>query len=337
MGFTESEREYYIKQALPDHPHKVRELIQYLHRQPSIDSICFIPFNMVILVHLYKLGIPLPKNCTELYHHFICSTIYRHATKFGSSFTQSSISDLTNLPEPYNVIIKQLSKVSLEALSTNKIIFTLDDITAACPDIAVIPGAINGFGLLQAVQHVGLYATTMTLNFIHFTIQEFLAAIYVSCLPINEELKVIKDNFWSNTHFNMFSMYVLLTKGQRPAFKQFLSGGNKTIAISPEFLKNQLKCIHLYQYFSEADDHVMCNTIKQAEIFHDRKITLVGAILTPSDIESISVFLTSSFNEWEVLNFWNCYIQDKGLNILYRRLRHSNNVAINEMYLRVVA
>ena len=78
----------------------------------------------------------------------------------------------------------------------------------------------------------------------------------------------------------------------------------------------------------------MCNTIKQAEIFHDRKIILVGATLTPSDIESISIFLTSSFNEWEVLNFWNCYIQDKGLNILYRRLRHSNNVAINEMYLR---
>ena len=84
LGFTETEREYYIKQALPDQPHKVKELTQYLHQQPSIDSICFIPFNMVILLYLFKLGISLPKNSTELYHHFICSTISRHLSKFGN-------------------------------------------------------------------------------------------------------------------------------------------------------------------------------------------------------------------------------------------------------------
>ena len=30
LGFTETEREYYIKQAFPDQPHKIKELIQYL-------------------------------------------------------------------------------------------------------------------------------------------------------------------------------------------------------------------------------------------------------------------------------------------------------------------
>ena len=75
LGFTESEREHYIKQALPDQPHKIEELTQYLHQQPSVNSICFIPFNMVILLYLYKLGISLPKNSTELYHRFICSTV----------------------------------------------------------------------------------------------------------------------------------------------------------------------------------------------------------------------------------------------------------------------
>ena len=78
LGFTETEREHYITQALPDQPHKIEELTQYLHQQPSVDSICFIPFNMVILLYLCKLGYSLPKNSAELYHHFICSTIYRH-------------------------------------------------------------------------------------------------------------------------------------------------------------------------------------------------------------------------------------------------------------------
>ena len=331
LGFTETEREHYIKQALPDQPHKVKKLTQYLHQHPSVDSICFSPFNMVILLYLYKLEIPLPDNSTDLYRHFICSTICRHLSKFGKPLTHSIIA-LTDLPDPYNRIIQELSKLSLEALKHNKLIFTLDDITSACPDIAAIPGAINGFGLLQAVQHFGLYAKTMTLNFIHFTIQEFLAAHYISNLPPNEELKVIEANFWSEIHSNMFSIYISLTKGQRSAFKQFLSGGNKAIAIADKFLKDQLKCLILYRCFKEAGDHTLCNTIERANIFHDREIRLGLTTLTGNDMECISLFLTSSFNkEWEWLNLYNCHIQDKGLNILYRGLRHCSDVTINKL------
>ena len=238
LGFTEIEREHYITQALSDQPHKITELTRYLHQQPSIDSICFIPFNIVILLYLYKLGTSLPKNSVELYHHFICFMVSRHLSKFGNTLTHN-ITDLTNLPQPYNRIIQQLSKLSLDSLSINKLVFTFDEVKAACPSIETIPGAINGFGLLQAVQHFSLYgAKTSTLNFIHFTIQEFLAAHYISHLPPNEELKVIKEKFWSDIHFHMFSMYISLTKEQRPSFKKFLSGDGKK---RPPFLKNSLK------------------------------------------------------------------------------------------------
>ena len=33
------------------------------------------------------------------------------------------------------------------------------------------------------------------------------------------------------------------------------------------------------------------------------------------------------------LNLYNCHIQDKGLNILYRGLRHSNDVTIDALWL----
>ena len=333
LGFTETEREHYIKQALSDQPYKMEELTQYLHQQPSVDSICFIPFNMVILLYLYKLGISLPKNSTEMYHHFICSTVCRHLSKFGNSLTHN-ITDLTALPEPYNRIIQQLSKLSLEALNNNKLVFTLDDITAACPGITAIPGAINGFGLLQAVQHFGLYAKTMTLHFIHFTIQEFLAAHYISHLPPNEELKAIEANFWNDVHFNMFSIYISLTKGQRFSFKQFLSDGNKEIAISTKFLKDQLRCLRLYRIFNEADDHAMCYTIEQAEVFRNTTISLMFTTLLSNDIECLSLFLTSSSNkQWKELNLSISHIQDKGLNILCRILRHTCDITINELWL----
>ena len=288
---------------------------------------------MVILLYLYKQGIPLPNNSTELYHHFICSTIYRHLTKHRIHRVHD-ITDLTDLPEPYNRIIQQLSKLSLMALNTNKLIFTFDEITIACPYIATIPGGINGFGLLQVMQHFGRCTKTMTISFIHFTIQEYLAAHYISHLPPNEEFEVIKAKFWSDIHFNMFSIYTSLTKGQRYAFKTFLTGGSKVITISPEFLKDVLRCLHLYRCFNEVNDRIMCDSIEQAEIFRDKIIYLINSTLTASDVECISLFLTSSFNKaWEWLNLASCYIQDKELNILYCGLRYSNDITINMLNL----
>ena len=141
---------------------------------------------MVVLLFLYKQRTSLPNNClpinsTQLYNYFICLTICRHLAKYGYLF-DNIITDLINLPDPCSKIIQQLSKFSLEALNKNKLVFTFDEIKTACPDIATVPEAINGFGLLQAVQHFGLTGKTMTFNFLHFTIQEFLAAYYITQL-----------------------------------------------------------------------------------------------------------------------------------------------------------
>ena len=193
LGFTEVEREHYIKQAFPHQPYKIKELIEYLHQHPFINSICYSPFNMVILLYLYKLGIS-PKNSSEMYLHFVCSTIHRHLSKFHNNPLVHNIADLVNLPDPYNTIIEKLSKLSLESLSDEKLVFTYDEITAACSEIETVPEAINGLGLLQAVQHFGPSGKIMTLHFIHFTIQEFLAAHYISHLSSNEELEVIEKS-----------------------------------------------------------------------------------------------------------------------------------------------
>ena len=243
LGFTEAEREHYITQSMKGQPQKVDELTQYLQGHLTISSLCFIPFNLVVLVYLYKQGIPLPQNSAQLYNYFICLTICRHLKKHahhlqGNITELTKLPNLTDLPEPYNKIIQQLSKLSLEALNDDKLIFTLDEIKVACPDITAIPGAIKGFCLLQAVEHFGLTGTTTTFNFLHLSLQEYLAAHHIANLPADEELRIIEEKFWSKLHFNMFSIYILLTKGQQPSFKHFLCGGNKVIAISDKFLNN---------------------------------------------------------------------------------------------------
>ena len=333
LGFAESEREDYIKEALENQPQKIHELTQYLQNHSIISSLCFVPFNMVVLVYMYKKGNPLPKNSAELYSYFVCLTICRHLIKHGQ-YLSSNIIKLTDLPEPCYKIVQQLSKLSLEALTDNKLVFTFDEINAACPDITGVNGEINAFGLLHVVEHFELTGVTKTFNFLHFSIQEYLAANYITSLPADEELKIIEKKFWSSSHFNMFSIYIALTMGQRPSFKQFLSGKNKMTAISDDFLNDQLLCLRLYHCFYEAGDDNICKAIQQSKIFNDKEIDLNSVVLEPYDVECITVFLTSSSqNKWMELDMCKCFIQDHGLRILYHGLCRHGDVTINKLWL----
>ena len=329
LGFAKEERKLYIEQSLKGQPHAVRELTEYLEGNLTINGLCFIPFNMVILIYLYKQGIPLPSHSTQLYNYFICLTICRHLAKSGHPL-DNTITDLASLPEPCNIIVKQLSKLALEGINNNKLIFTLAEMRAACPSIE---GALDGFGLLQVVQHFGLTGKTMTFNFIHFSIQEFMAAHHITQLPPGEELRVLEAKFWSDIHSNMFAMYTSLTKGQRSAFKQFLSGGEDTIAIAEIFLKKQLKCLRLFRSFHEANDEAMYTFIQQAQIFDNKVIDLSDTSLSPYDIECVTLFLTCSpHKEWKKLNLSDCHIQDHHVSILLRDLM-SHDVTITHLYL----
>ena len=330
LGFTEAEREHYIIESLKDQPQKINELTRYLQGHSMISSLCFVPFNMVVLVYLYKQGIPLPKNSSELYNYFIRLTVCRHCKKHGGHL-RSNITALTDLPEPYNKIIQQLSKLSLEALNDDKLIFNLDEIKEACPDVAAIPGGIARFDLLQAVEHFGLMETT-TINFLHFSIQEYLAAYHIANLPDDEQLKIIEKYFWSAVHFNMFSMYISLTNGH--PFKQFLCDRNKAIVISDKFLYNQLQCLRLFRCFHEVGDVDICKTIEQSVSFRDKKINLDSTSLTATDVECVSIFLTSSIHqEWNLVDLWDCHIQDHGIHILHCGLFCCNNVTIKILLL----
>ena len=343
LGFSEIERRQFIQQALQGNQQSIEELTQYLQDHFNIDTLCYIPFHMVILVFLYKQKVILPNNSAELYHLFIRITICRHLAKHGHDL-DGRITDLTNLPDPCKSIIQQLSKFSLDSLNSNQLVFTLDKIKAACPNIEDIPGAINGFGLLQAVQHIDLTGNTITFNFLHLYIQEFLAAHHITTLSPKKEFKILRKKFWSDVHFNMFAMYVTHTKGQRPSFKRFIKPSlqqrfkqflsRREVAISNQLLTNQLKCFYLFRCFFEAGDSKRFTSIENAKIFDSATIDLQNTRLSPCDVESMTCFLTcSSHKNWEWLNLYRCFIQDHSLlRILYCGLK-SGDITIARLWL----
>ena len=338
LGFSEQDQQHFIEHSLKDQPHKISELKQYLKHHSAISNLCFIPFNMTILLFLYKdkEERPLPTNSTGLYNLFICLTICRHLAKSGITLDED-IKDLNSFPQLYQKTINQLSTFAFKALGNNQLVFTLAEIKKECPDI---DKAINGFGLLQVVEYAGRMSKCLSFNFIHLSIQEFLAAYHVTTLPPSKELSILQKNFWNNAvYLNMFDVYVALTSGQRPSFRRFLQQPSLLqrfkevftgteegpVDIPWQVLRDKLKCLRMYRCFQEAGDMVMCKSIEDTTQLGEQVIDLNDTRLSPSDVECLAIFLSSSSHKkLKKLNLSNCHIQDHGLQILQRGLRGSD-------------
>ena len=327
LGFTEEDRESFIKQSLKDQDKSADKLLQHLHDHPIINSLCYVPFIMTVLLYLYKQGHNLFKSsaAAELYKQFVCHTIKSHLANLDIFVEEINLS---SLPSACSNIITNLSKLSLESLSKNKIVFSLDEVKQACPGIGITPGGINGFGLLQAIDYHDISSTAVSINFIHFSIQEFLAAHYVANLSPDKEMRVLKNYFWSKSHWNMFSLYCGLTKGQHSSFKKFLSEDGNEPGIAKKFLEKQEMCLHLYQCFYEAGDEQTCRMIAGAEVFTNKIIRLSSPLL-PTDITTLSLFLSSShIKHWKILQLLSCNIRDEGCRIFHHAIVSSTTPVI---------
>ena len=319
LGFAKEEREKYITQSLSDCPEKKVGLFKYLKRQPTINAFCYVPLHLAVLLYLFQQGGKLPETLTEMNESFIIHTVYRYLRRHKLK-SLGVISKISNLPEPVlNVIIK-ISQVAFKGLQENQLVFTLDEIKGMCPDINETPGAINGFGLLQAVQHYPQEGAgeTASFNFLHYTMQEFLAAFHVSTLSDKEQSSLMKETFWSERFNFMWMMYVGILGIQSKLFDDFVSKGkasenNKGIELSHEILKDKRKRLHVFQCYAEANGKVKVPSII-ASMFKNGKVKINDVTLLPNHISSLVSFLSHSLSQLKILNLKNCNCGDIGMN-----------------------
>ena len=332
VDFTEEDRLDYIQNALQSDSKKVEELTHYLQSNPTINALCYIPLNMTILLCLVENGKDkLPKTQTDMYRNFIKMTIVRSIAKFDIECSKV-ITSITELPCPYNKIFEELAKLAYKALNIDKIIFTLDEIKYVCPNIAMISGNWNGLGLLKAVKYFNAESGNVTFHFLHFSIQEYMAAWYISTLSSNEQIKLLKEKFWEHRYYNTWIMYVGITHGNSFALKHFLSGNrfqlttkiSKSSRISNSFLNNKIRCLHLFQCFTESNNEDMIASV--SHFLQGNQIDLSNQTLLPSDVDTLGFFLMRSVNKtWEMLNLSDCNIGSIGINILCDRFLNEKN------------
>ena len=235
--------------------------------------------------------------------------------------SMATISSLNDLPHPYNCIFEELSQFAFLALKKDQLVFTLAEVKVECPNLN--PATLDKLGLWKKAQYFKPQDACdhESFHFLHYSVQEYMAAYYIASLKENELLQLLKETFWNVHYFNTWIMYIGITGGKHYTFTHFLCGNYMKSwifgpKISNEILNDKIKCLHLLRCSVEAD----CEMLSSVEnIFQEQIIDLSNYNLSVNDIHILAILLLQLPNkEWKKLNLSGCNINDEGCDSVYK-------------------
>ena len=176
LGFTKKDIFIYISHSFSDI--EKPEFLEYLHSHPQLESIMHIPLNAASIVQIYKQfkrsQQAVPQTLTQLYTALVKSLLLRYM-KSIPEFSDYHLTDLQALPEPIKSHFQQLCLLAFMSFTKLTVQVTFSDSEAA------LYGCLDSLGLMQSSADLSIdTGTTVTHSFLHFTIQEFLAAYHLS-------------------------------------------------------------------------------------------------------------------------------------------------------------
>ena len=181
LGFMQESVELYASSVLSSEPDMLSDFLQFISasKTPSINSLMYIPLNAAIVVEIYRSsrrkGCAIPQTMTQVYKQ-LCLTLLEHYVYNIDPQNDATIVEFSDLPSACHTQFKKLAQLAFEQFEQNNIVFSL-------------PEKFVHFGFLDSIQ--ALYGgCRVSYNFLHLTVQEFLAAYHITQLPNN------KDVFW---------------------------------------------------------------------------------------------------------------------------------------------
>ena len=179
LGFTKKQINNCINKNVTD-KEKAKQLLEILKERLDIISLCYIPLNCRIVLYVYQQQYTLPDTLTELYEVFFLYTIQHYAEKVSSvEEIEDQIKQANSLESLPPIVIEQLYflfETAYSGMTEDKLVFEFSEIRQ--------PKSSLKFGLLNKIDIFKNDRNKHYYQFLHFTIQEFLAAKYLSLQKI---------------------------------------------------------------------------------------------------------------------------------------------------------
>ncbi|XP_067296664.1 NLR family CARD domain-containing protein 3-like [Pseudorasbora parva] len=188
QGFNEPQREEYFRKRILNE-HQANRIISHIRRTRSLHIMCHIPvfcwISSTVLQKLLEedLSAEIPQTLTEMYSHFLLIQITMRNQKYEERDPEKL------LPSNREVIVK-LAEVAFKQLMKGNVMFYEEDLRESGIDVtdaAVYSGICTEIFKEESVIH-----QSKVYSFIHLSVQEFFAALYVLYCYLNSTMEALK-------------------------------------------------------------------------------------------------------------------------------------------------
>ncbi|XP_025760638.1 protein NLRC3 isoform X2 [Oreochromis niloticus] len=201
-GFTDAQKEEYFRRRFSDEELSSR-IISHMKTSRSLHIMCSIPvfcwITATVLEHMLtteQRG-ELPKTLTDMYSHFLLVQTKRKKNKYHEGH-QTSPQELT---EADREVLLKLGRLAFEHLEKGNIMFYQDDLEQCGLDVT--EASVYSGVCTEIFKRECVIFQKPVYCFVHLSIQEFLAAVYMFHCFTNRKTEVVKSflgqTFWESS------------------------------------------------------------------------------------------------------------------------------------------
>ena len=189
VGFGKKEIDEYIQCAFSDEQSH-SDFKEYLSLYPQIHSMMYVPLNSAIVTHVYESckssGTVVPKTMTQLYSALIRTLLLRYLEdKEDYKDTCTNINSFKDLPQPVYDWFYEICKMAYKGVMSPETELIFQD----------LPSDFDPLGLMQTCPELYVdRGASVSYNFLHLTIQEYLAAYHISQQSKDKQVAFMREH-----------------------------------------------------------------------------------------------------------------------------------------------
>jgi len=210
-GFDDTQVKQFADTSLGQGSDARKELDNVFRKNPRVLGLCNLPINAAIVIYLLQLSTPFskfPSTCTELFYALVINLLLRHM-KLLTNHGEVEIEEFDDLPESILKALKSVCALAFDGVTKRKTQFVVKDLKA----LGIGNQApLNTLGLLQAPRQLTSCGPQRSYSFLHYAVQEFLAAYHISKLSSEKQSEIIRQVLSSSPLSLVIPFYAGLTR-----------------------------------------------------------------------------------------------------------------------------
>jgi Ran GTPase-activating protein (RanGAP) involved in mRNA processing and transport len=284
------------------------DFFQYIESHPVILAAMYTPVTAAIVDQVFK-SAPHnpPTTVTQLYSAYVLMRLEHYLTEHPKySDMNMKVRTLADLPERVSAHFQRLCALAYEGVSQQMIVFSS------------LPEGVSTLGLLQSVPQVYEEGEDqVSYNFLHYTVQEYLAALHLSHLQPQEQMTIIDTKWLRKIETKYGRTYYEAT--QFKTTFQFLAGITRLVGFPVDFLSNLLNqdAATMYSWLYESQNLPVLTSVLGSD---KRKLSLSYSATT-TDYFVAGYCLAHSNCTWRIgFDFYS--VDDVSMEFLSKGCNH---------------